>query len=50
MVTGFKSFLLRIADPLLKGDTAGTELPIYVRGTVAKPQFGVEVRKALFGR
>jgi hypothetical protein len=49
-VTGFKSFLLRIADPLLKGDNAGTELPIYVRGTVAQPQFGVEIRKAIFGR
>jgi hypothetical protein len=46
-VTGFKSFLLRLADPLFKGKNAGTELPVKVQGTVQNPKFGINVRQAL---
>lgn len=46
-VTGFKSWLLKVVDPLFKGKKAGTELPIHVRGPVQKPEFGVNIKKAL---
>jgi hypothetical protein len=46
-VTGFKSLLLKIVDPLFKGNGAGTVLPITVQGTAAAPQFGVDVKRAL---
>jgi hypothetical protein len=46
-VTGFRSFLLKMADPLFKGKDAGTELPITVQGTVHKPRFGINVKQAL---
>jgi hypothetical protein len=46
-VTGFKSFLLKVADPLFDGKNAGTVLPIQVQGTVSEPKFGVNVKQAL---
>ena len=46
-VTGFRSFLLKMADPLFKGENAGTELPITVQGTVHKPRFGINVKQAV---
>jgi hypothetical protein len=49
-VTGIKSWLLKVVDPLFKGKNSGTELPIHVRGTTKKPEFGVDVKKALLKR
>jgi hypothetical protein len=46
-VTGFKSFLLKLVDPLLRGKSAGTELPITVQGTVHRPRFGINVKQTL---
>ena len=45
MVTGWKRFPLKILDPLLAKDGAGTVLPIKVTGTVKQPDFKVEVSK-----
>jgi hypothetical protein len=45
--TGWKSVVLKVFDPLLRKDGAGTVLPITVSGTRAAPKFGVDVRKAL---
>jgi hypothetical protein len=41
--TGFKSFLLRIIDPLFRRRGAGAVLPIRVTGTVSEPRFGLNV-------
>jgi hypothetical protein len=46
-VTGYKSFLLRLVDPLFKGRNAGTELPITVQGTVHQPKLGINVKQAV---
>jgi hypothetical protein len=48
--TGWKSFVLKVFDPLLDGDGAGTVLPISITGTRDQPKFGVDVKKALFGK
>ncbi len=45
MVTGWKSFLLKAVDPLLKKNGAGLEVPITVSGTKADPKFGVDMDK-----
>jgi hypothetical protein len=45
--TGWKSFVLRLFDPLFDGDGAGTVLPITVSGTRDEPEFKVDVKKAL---
>jgi len=42
MVTGWKSILLRPADPFFSKNGAGTELPIKVSGTKAGPHFGLD--------
>jgi hypothetical protein len=47
--TGFKSFLLKIVDPLFRKQGAGTLLPIVVSGTVDQPSFGVD-KGRLIGR
>ena len=46
-VTGYKSFLLRLADPLFRGKNAGTELPITVQGTVHQPKLGINIKQVL---
>ena len=46
--TGWRSILLRLFDPLLDGEGAGTVLPITITGTRDNPKFGVELKKALF--
>ena len=46
MVTGKKRFFLKAFDPLFKRDGA-TEFPIHIRGSVQKPEFGVDVKKTL---
>ena len=45
MVGGWKGWLLKPADRLFKKSGAGTEVPITVRGTRAKPQFSVDLGK-----
>ncbi len=44
-MTGWKSLLAKVVDPLLAKDGAGTVLPITITGTAKQPQFGVEVKK-----
>lgn len=46
-VTGFKSILLKVVDPLFRDGDAGTDLPIRVTGTPDEPQFGVDVKDAI---
>ena len=45
MVTGWKRIPLKILDPILAKDGAGTVLPIHIFGPVAKPEFKVEMKK-----
>ena len=45
--TGWRSILLKLFDPLLDGEGAGTVLPITITGTRDSPKFGVELKKAL---
>jgi hypothetical protein len=44
-VTGWKSLLARVFDPLLAKDGAGTVLPIKITGTAKQPKFSVEMKK-----
>jgi hypothetical protein len=45
--TGFKSFLLKAADPFFEKKGAGTVLPIRITGTRDSPSFGLNIgRKA----
>ncbi len=44
-VTGFKSILLRIADPFFQKDGAGAVVPIRITGTQDHPSFGIEFRR-----
>lgn len=48
-VSGFKSWLLKPFDPLLRGNGAGTRLVIRVQGTQDQPKVGLEVGKTLRG-
>lgn len=48
MVTGWKSWALKLADPLFMKHGAGTEVPIEITGTRSEPHFGVEMDK-VFG-
>jgi hypothetical protein len=45
MVTGWKRIPLKILDPILAKDGAGTVLPIHIFGPVTKPEFKVEMKK-----
>ena len=45
MMTGWKRFPMKLVDPLLAKDGAGTVLPIRVTGPVDKPDFRVEIGK-----
>jgi hypothetical protein len=45
MVTGWKRLPLKILDPLLSRDGAGTLLPITVTGSASAPDFKVDVGK-----
>jgi hypothetical protein len=42
MVTGWKSILLKPADPFFSKHGAGTELPIKITGTQSEPHFGTD--------
>ncbi len=44
-MTGWRRWLMKVVDPLLAKDGAGTVLPIKVTGTANQPKFGVEVGK-----
>ena len=46
-VTGFKSVLVKLAQPFFRRPGGGTKVPIRVSGTPDKPAFGVDVKKAL---
>ena len=48
-VTGFKSWLLKPFDPLLRKNGAGTRLVIRVEGTQDQPKVGLEIGKTLRG-
>jgi uncharacterized protein involved in outer membrane biogenesis len=45
LTTGVKSFLLKLVDPIVrrKGETV---IPVTLRGTASKPDFGVDIRRA----
>jgi hypothetical protein len=46
MTTGWKSFLLKAADPFLKKNGAGVELPISIRGEKNDIHFGMAFKDA----
>jgi hypothetical protein len=45
--TGAKAVLGKIFQPLFRGPKGGSKLPIKVSGTRDKPQFGLDVKRAL---
>ena len=45
--TGMKSVLARIAQPLFRRPGGGSKLPIRISGPFAKPEFGLDVKRAL---
>ena len=45
MTTGFKSILLRAADPFFKKQGAGAVIPIKITGTHDSPSFGLDLRR-----
>ncbi len=45
--SGTKAILGKIFQPLFRGPKGGTSLPIKVTGTRDKPQFGLDVKRAL---
>ncbi|MGD0212040.1 MAG: hypothetical protein ABSB87_02335 [Terriglobales bacterium] len=42
MVTGWKSILLKPADPFFSKNGAGTEIPVKITGTKSEPHFGLD--------
>jgi hypothetical protein len=47
MVTGYKSWLLKVIDPLFSRKKAGAVIPITITGTRKDPKFGVDIKRAL---
>jgi hypothetical protein len=45
--TGVKSVLAHIAQPLFRRRGGGSKLPIHISGPLAKPEFGLDVKRAL---
>jgi len=45
--TGWRSLVLKVFDPFLDGEGAGTVLPISVTGTRDHPKFGADIKQAL---
>ena len=41
-MTGFKSLLLKVIDPLFSGENGGSEIPIRISGQREKPAFGLD--------
>ena len=48
--TGFKSWLLKPFDPLLRRDGAGTRLVVKVEGTRDAPKLGLDMGATLKGK
>jgi hypothetical protein len=48
-VTGYKSMLLKVIDPLFKRKNAGAVIPINVKGTRKDPKIGLDFKRALTG-
>jgi hypothetical protein len=46
LTTGFKSFLLKMVDPLVRRKDV-TVIPITIGGTAEKPEFGLDVKRTL---
>jgi hypothetical protein len=46
MLTGWKSWVAKPFDPLLKRDGAGLEVPITISGTKADPKLGLDPGEA----
>ena len=44
---GVKGFFLKVVDPLFKRKGPGSVIPIHVRGTREKPQFGLDWKRAI---
>ena len=44
MVTGWKSVALKVADPFLKKNGAGMQVPIQISGTRSSPHFGLDFK------
>jgi hypothetical protein len=42
-VTGFKSLLLKIADPFFSRKGGGSQVPIKIEGTRSDPKFGLDM-------
>jgi hypothetical protein len=42
-VTGFKSMLLKVVDPLFGKDGGGSSIPIKIEGTRSEPKFGLDM-------
>jgi hypothetical protein len=49
MLTGWKSWVAKPFDGLLKKDGAGVEVPVKVSGTKSEPKFGVDLDKMGLG-
>lgn len=45
--SGFKAFMARIIQPLFRRKGGGSKIPIRIGGTPAKPEFGLDVKRAL---
>lgn len=45
--TGWKAALARVAQPLFRRPGGGSKLPIRIAGPMEKPEFGLDVRRAL---
>jgi hypothetical protein len=45
--TGWKRLVLKVFDPMLDGEGAGTVLPISITGTRDNPKFAADIKKAI---
>ena len=41
--SGFKSFLLKVMDPIFKKKKKGEIVPVHITGTYHKPQYGLDL-------
>ncbi len=49
-MTGFKSLLLKVIDPLFSGENGGSAIPIRISGQREKPAFGLDKGRVFKGR
>jgi len=47
-MSGFRSFLARVAQPFFRRPGGGSKLPIRIAGPRTKPAFGLDLRRALW--